>query len=331
MKLKVFLLLNLALQSNLIFAQSNEVRFLIDTTVSIMKKNAVNANTVNWDILKKNALIQASTINDPFKLGPIIRSLYKSINDFHGSFTYKDSTFQWRHNSPVVSDSMTNEFRKGVKVQTKLLENNIGYLRVPSMPARDYNKNAQNLNDSLCSLLSKGIKGIVLDLRLNGGGAMFPMILGLKPLLPQGKIGAFQTQKKENWIIKENSFFIDTALITKINPSCTINALDIPIVMLTSPITGSSAEFLIVSFKGRKNTILLGSKTAGYVTINTGFSINDYTSMLLSTGYGLDRSGKSYKEAIDPDIPFVSIDKFNNLKIDEKVEAAVKWIKDQTK
>src|SRR4051812_262821 len=109
MKFRVLLFFIFVLQSHLLFSQSNEVKFLIDTTVSIMKKNAVNTASVNWDIIKENALTQASTIDDPFKLGPVIRALFKSINDFHGSFTYKDSTFQWHNTSPLITDSIRNE------------------------------------------------------------------------------------------------------------------------------------------------------------------------------------------------------------------------------
>ena len=92
--------------------------------------------------------------------------------------------------------------------------------------------------------------------------------------------------------------------------------------MLVSLVTGSAAECFIIAFKGRKATVLLGSETAGYVTSNTGFRINDNAFINLSIGYSADRYGKIYKEAIKPDIPFVSPDSFNDLINDEKVKAA---------
>ena len=211
-----------------------------------------------------------------------------------------------------------------------IFENNIGYLRIPSMPIsslEDFYKKAQNLDDSLCSLLVKNIKGIILDLRLDGGGAMHPMILGVEQLLKQGNVGSFRTRKKEDWFIKDNGFFVDTVLISKITPQCNMHAQDIPVVMLISPATGSAAECFIISFKGRKNTVLLGFETAGYVTSNAGFPINDTAFMNLSIGYSADRYGNIYKEAIKPDIPFISPDNFNDIMKDEKVKAAVNWLK----
>lgn len=97
--------------------------------------------------------------------------------------------------------------------------------------------------------------------------------------------------------------------------------------MLISPHTASAAECFIIAFKGRPNTVLLGSKTAGYVTVNTGIPINDTAFMNLAVGYSADRNEKVYKEAIEPDIPFASADKFNDIANDEKVKAAIKWLK----
>jgi C-terminal processing protease CtpA/Prc len=297
-----------------------------------MKNNAVNANAVNWDTLRRNALIQAKNVNNPYELGSTMRYLYKSINDFHGAFFWKDSTFQWRHDELKISDSLINEWKKGVQSITAVLDKNIGYLRIPSMPGgskEDFDRKAQTLNDSLCVLLSKNIKGIILDARLDGGGAMFPMILGVRQLLSDGFIGSFRTKKKENWTIKNNGFFIDTTLLTEVKPKCEVNAQNIPVVILVGPGTGSSGEFFLMAFKGRKKTILLGSQTSGWVTVNTGIQINDTAFMNLSIGYGTDRNGKIYKEAIVPDVTITGVDKFNDIANDEKIKAAIKWLRPQ--
>lgn len=329
-KLIIILSIILFTRINSVSAQSGEVKFLIDSSISIMKNNAVNANSVNWDTLTKNALTKAKEINNPYGLGPVMRYLYKSINDFHGTFFYKDSIFQWQREETKISDSIMNEWKKGVQSITRVLDKNIGYLRIPSMPVAtqdDFNTKAQKLNDSLCSLLQKQVKGIILDLRLDGGGAMHPMILGVEQLLTQGYIGSFRGKKKQDWFIKNDGFFVDTSIHSKITPTCNINAREVPVVMLISPHTGSAAECFIIAFKGRKNTVLLGSKTAGYVTVNTGIPINDTAFMNLAVGYSADRNGKIYKDAIEPDIPFTAVDKFNDIENDEKVKAAIKWLK----
>ena len=52
-------------------AQSSEVKFIIDTTISIMKNNAVNANTVDWDTLRSNALLRLPFPNIALEMVPL--------------------------------------------------------------------------------------------------------------------------------------------------------------------------------------------------------------------------------------------------------------------
>jgi carboxyl-terminal processing protease len=312
------------------FGQSREVRFLIDTSITIMKNNAANRDKVDWKKMEATALSEAATKENAYQLGPIFRMLLKSLNDFHGAVYCWDSTYKWQRPEPEYSDSVKNEWKKGVFLQKEILEDNIGYLRVPYMSYAErgvLDKKAQALNDSLCALLDQNVKGIVLDLRLNGGGAMFPMMLGLEQLLHDGIIGSFKTKSHGNWILKNNSFYIDTLILTTIVPKCSIPNKNIPVAVLIGQGTGSSGEFLAISFKKRENTVFIGSNTAGYITSTQGFKINDGVSLLLSTGYGKDRQGQVYEQALTPDIYSNEPDSFNDIRNDKKVLAAMKWIK----
>ena len=154
---------------------------------------------------------------------------------------------------------------------------------------------------------------------------MHLMILGVEQLLGEGKVGSFYVKKKESWILKNNSFFTDTSINVSIVPKCSVNAQRMPIVLLTSTATGSSGEFFIMAFKGRERTVLLGTETAGYVTVIEGIPLKT-AYMYISVGYGADRNGKIYKDAIQPDIKLDSVDRFNDLRNDEKVRAAINWL-----
>jgi C-terminal processing protease CtpA/Prc len=195
------------------------------------------------------------------------------------------------------------------------------------MSANNFNKKAQALNDSLCSILTQNLKGIIIDLRINGGGAMHPMILGLMQILGNGRLGAFKTKRIENWVLKNNQFIVDTTIKATIVPKCVIDAHALPCVLLIGTGTGSSGEFLTIAFKGRAKTVFIGTETAGWITVNNGFPLSKITFMNLSIGYGLDRNGKLYMQAIQPDIYLKKNDKFSSLVDDEKVKAAIKWLK----
>jgi hypothetical protein len=328
MKLVITFIVLINISFSEVFGQSKEVKFLIDTSIALMKNNAANRDKVDWEGIEKNVYSQIGKKDSPYELGPTFRMLFKSLNDFHGAFYCWDSTYKWKRPEPEYSDSIKNEWKKGVFLQKAILQNDIGYLRVPYMSfaeRSELDKKAQSLNDSLCALLDNKVTGIILDLRLNGSGAMFPMMLGLEQLLKNGKIGSF-TNNLGDWILKGNSFYVDTTILTSINPKCTIPDKDIPVVVLIGRATGSSGEFLAIAFKKRKNTVFVGTETAGYITATKGFKINDAVTLLLSTGYGKDRAGEIYDRALSPDIYSKEPDSFNDIKNDKKVLAAIKWI-----
>lgn len=333
MKPKIrLLILFLTLSISSAFSQSfknPEVKLLIDSTISIMKNNAVNAGKVDWAAIQKQAYEGSINLNSPYELGNVMRSIYKSIDDFHGKFFYRDSSFYWAGSKTVIPESVKQEWTKGAHIKTAVLSSNLAYLRVPSMSGggrADFDKKAQDLNDSLCAILNRRPKGIILDLRLDGGGAMFPMILGLKQLLGEGKVGSFRGRQSKDWHIKNNTFLVDTLLLTAITPKCTVNATALPCVLLVGPGTGSSGEFLTMTFKTRKKTTLIGTETAGYITSVAGFDTGNYGYIYLSVGYGADRNGRLYTSAIVPDMVIAADDGFNDLANDKKVQAAIKWL-----
>jgi carboxyl-terminal processing protease len=311
-------------------AQSKEVKFLIDTTIALMKNNSVNRNKVDWKTIEANVYPQITAKENAYQLGPVYRYLFKSVNDFHGAFYCWDSTYKWQRDESKSSDSIMNEWKKGVFIQTQILDKNIGYLRVPYISfdadRSKLDKKSQSLNDSLCSLLDENVKGIVLDLRLNGGGAMYPMMLGLEQLLQYGKVGSFENKDHQSWILKDDGFYLDTMLLTAITPKCKVLNKDLPVAILIGNGTGSSGEFLAISFKNRKKTVFIGTETAGYITTTRGFKINDAVTLLIAVGYGKDRTGQIYENALQPDMHSSDPDSFNDIKKDGKVLAAAKWI-----
>lgn len=299
--------------------------------IDLMQVHAIHASTVDWERERTRAFTAASEHPDPSHIGPVVVDLFHALKDHHASFFHKDNVFRWSPHEPVVNDSIMQEWQRGAGVRAMLLDSDIGYLRIPSMPFQgreDSDAKAQRLNDSLCSLLDKGIKGLVIDLRLNGGGAMYPMVLGVQQLLEKGTIGSYRYKGAgEPWRLTGTSFAIDTLVLASMEPRCTKDATELPIAMLTSPVTGSSAEFFLIAFQGRRNTIRLGSRTAGYTTATQGFPIGEDAFLLLSTAYGADRQGNVYTDAFEPDIPMDGADSYNDIPNDTKVKAAVEWLR----
>ena len=312
------------------WGQSKTIENVLFESINIMEKHAVEAKTVPWKQFRMKVKKKWKSRPNEETMVAVLLELMEYLDDYHGSFHYKDSMYQWNSNTLVVPEAILNELKKGAAITSQLLEDQIGYLRVPSMPylsKEDCNNKAQQLNDNLCSLFQENPKGLIIDLRLNGGGAMYPMILGLQQLLEKGNIGSYTSQDASSWYLEEKRFLMGSTLFAELQTTCLPQYTDIPVAFLISPVTGSSAEFLLIAFQGRPNTILVGTPTAGFLTATQGFAIDDDAFLLLSTAYGMDRNGIVYKDAFLPDIPCSSSDEFIDLSSDDKVKKAIAWIK----
>lgn len=72
-------------------------------------------------------------LNNSVDLQNAMGFLYKFLDDPHGSFKYKGKKFGWFQEMPPVDDSLQKEFDKGDHIKTQLLQDKIGYLRIPTM------------------------------------------------------------------------------------------------------------------------------------------------------------------------------------------------------
>ncbi len=329
MKHKLFIFLLFLLSTNS-FAQSKEIRFLIDTSIALMKEYSIMTDSVNWIDMKKQMLERTHGLNDSADLQNAMDFLYRSLNDPHGNFRYKGKRFGWFPKMPPVDASLGKEFDKGDLVKIQMLPNKMGYLRIPSMSNAVRDSLVRHLNDSLCYLLAQHIKGLVIDLRVNGGGSMWPMVLGVQQILGDGVVcSMLASHESLNVSIKSNAIYIDTAKKLSLKPACFTDATKLPVVLITSFETASSGEALLTSFIGRPNTTVLGVPTQSLTTGLGRHKINDYAEIAIAGTYMKDRNGKVYKTAIQPDIYMDTVNKMNDIPHDEKVLAAVKWLTKQ--
>lgn len=179
------------------------------------------------------------------------------------------------------------------------------------------------MRDQLCQLSPNQLKGIIVDLRLNTGGNMNPMIGGIAPLLENGIAGYFVANGKSisSWKIKDGNI----AGKTHISNNCNVNK-NIKIAVLTGAATGSSGEITAISFIGMPNVKVIGENTAGYTSANTDIKIADNLYYLLANSYEADRNKKEYKSFIEPDLKVTGGDHFDDLQKDEKIKEALQWI-----
>src|SRR5262245_24495583 len=173
----------------LVQAQPKQVRLMLTKSIDELKAKSMNREEVDWSVLSSEAFNLAKDAEGPEDLGNSIRYLFRSLNDYHGFFRYKDSLFRWSKEQTEVPEIYSTEFaKKGNRFFTRQL-GDIAYLRIPHVPAGVAQERVFQLRDSLCKVLSKNPKGLVFDLRLNGGGHAMAMIMGISGILNYGPVG----------------------------------------------------------------------------------------------------------------------------------------------
>ena len=152
-------------------------------------------------------------------------------------------------------------------------------------------------------------KGVVIDLRGNTGGNMYPMIAAIHRFLPDDNILRFKTRKFTMPVTKD-------MVLRNVGLSAR-PALDCPVALLTDEWTASSGEAVLLCFRGLEKARTFGAPTAGYASANAPYPMPDGSQLVLTTGCDMARTGEIFCD--DPIAPDVTTD--------QPLEEATKWIK----
>jgi len=312
----------------------------VDSLYTFIKFNSIHRNKVDWkpiDVHFEQNIQHAKSIKDTMncfvsvleELNDVHSQIYLN-NQYYGHYLqFDDSTLAWLKPLNDKAISQTNQ------IQTKCLLDKIAYIRVPSFQVYDpkqINMYAQSLYDSVMQFTSKKVKGFIIDLRLNGGGNIYPMLSGLSPFLNNQIIG-YETdindQASRTWEIKNGNFIIGGYQTTQIAIDSTAMFDRIPVVVLLGPVTKSSGSMTAIAFNKRLNTIFIGEPTAdGYTTSNGYFQFAPNLNLNFATHNVADRSMTIYKTTVNPDISIYRGDDFDDLMQDEKIKVAIQWLID---
>lgn len=310
-----------------------------DSLYTFIKYNSIHRDIVSWDSMETaHSKCLVSAKNDLDTLQCFVQ-IFKALDDVHSNITYKNKNYGYYH---PVKDSIYNRIKplldlaaqESGKISIALLQIETGYIRIPGIQAfgeSEVNKYARIILDSLSVLASQKVKKIVIDLRLNTGGNLYPMLSGLSPLLGEGII-EYETDAEGNeirkWEIKKNNFIISGYQTTSIPDTFTFALNKMPVVILTGPLTGSSGSMTAIAFKHRSNTYFIGEPTAdGYTTSNGYFWFSPELTMNFATNFVADRKKNLYKNTFNPDLFIPGGDNFTHLQLDEKLHATIEFFK----
>lgn len=118
------------------------------------------------------------------------------------------------------------------------------------------------------------IKGVIIDLSNNNGGNLDVLIASIVQFLPNGILFNFVDNNDNKFPVKlQDSKIIYDDHTYSINSQ---EKLDVPIVVLGSNVTASSAEILLLAITSNvKKNIFIGQSTGGFLSGREGFKLYD--------------------------------------------------------
>jgi C-terminal processing protease CtpA/Prc len=192
--------------------------------------------------------------------------------------------------------------------------------------------------------------GWIVDLREDSGGASYPMLDVVAPLLGDGLLG-FQVgvDFRQEVRLQRGVLTVGGQVVAKdIAADSATGAPAIPdyvthndyvphhprppVAVLTGELTASAGEAVLAHFLGRPDTRTFGAKTAGLATGNIDFWMGDGALLVVTITATEDRLGRRYGNTPIP--PDVLVD-FNQSEMtgdpadDPVIRAASQWIREQ--
>lgn len=165
-----------------------------------------------------------------------------------------------------------------------LIDNDqIGYVRIYEFSETTVGQFSEALDD----LRGENIKGLVIDLRNNPGGAFDAVVDIARMILPEGII-----VYTEDNIGNRDDFSCDGK-----------NELDIPLTVLVNEYSASASEILTGAIKDHNKGVIIGKKTFGKGIVQRIINLGDGSAIKLTVSAYFTPSGQNIQgTGIEPDI-----------------------------
>lgn len=262
---------------------SDSARAYLAEALDSLQATSLHRASVNWQQVRDSAFIVAA--------GAVRRT------DTYGAI-------EWALRR--VDKHSFLQARRG-RVNPELLDGRVGYLRVPFYAGPSETALTDTLQSALRTLEGAGACGWIVDLRMNGGGNVWPMQAGIGPLLGDSVIGRGLLDGREDGY----TLYLDGAAIAveadgtrqeivRVADPYRMRNPNAPVAVLIDNATASSAEAIALAFRPRANTRFFGLPTAGYSTSNRGVALPDGGNMVVTVGVMADRNGRGDGGPIQP-------------------------------
>ncbi|GAB3625761.1 S41 family peptidase [Pandoraea terrae] len=198
--------------------------------------------------------------------------------------------------------------RAEIRVQSvkgKVLEPGIGYVRITSFQERTVPDLAKKLQE--IAKEQPGLKGLVLDLRNNGGGILQSAVGVSAAFLPSNAVVVTTNGQiedaKQSYKATFDNYRLSASPEDPLKGEPAIYKT-VPIVVLVNAYSASASEIVAGALQDQKRALIMGKTTFGKGSVQTVRQLSPDTALRLTTAYYYTPSGRSIQSiGIKPDVP----------------------------
>jgi carboxyl-terminal processing protease len=200
--------------------------------------------------------------------------------------------------------TLTRADIKVKSIKTKTIEAGYAWVRINSFQE----KTVEDLVTNLANISKENpkLKGIVLDLRNNGGGLLQGAIGVSGAFLPQNSVVvSTKGQMLDSNNIYTNNYkyyrnFDSSEDVMKKLPE---SIKKVPMVVLVNPYSASASEIVAAALQDHKRAVIMGKQSYGKGSVQTIAPLGDGTALKMTIAYYYSPSGKSIQaKGIIPDL-----------------------------
>ena len=189
-------------------------------------------------------------------------------------------------------------------VKFKMLENNIGYIKILNFGKNSVPEFYNAIND----LLTKGANKLILDLRNNPGGFLESAVIISSWFLPKG----------DKVVIEDFGGKSPQRIHRSLGPGILSN---LPLVVLVNRGSASASEILAGALRDNLNVKILGEKTFGKGSVQEVVNLSDGSLVKVTVARWLTPKGKLIEgKGINPDIEIKSESDKEDLVLNKAIE-----------
>lgn len=239
----------------------------IGIVVNLTEENEIKVVDVNEEGPAKEAGIKTDDVITAVDGSNVSEMEYADAVNLVRGETGKEVTLTVKRGTQQLDFTMTREEIVSQSVRSRMLENDIAYIRITGFKENT----SYQYNVELKKCLEDGAKAIIFDLRNNGGGLVSACSECLDPLLPEGDIAIAEFKDGSSEVICKSDDL----------------ELDLPMAVVVNENSASAAELFAASLRDFDKAVLVGKNTFG-----KGIMQNTYK---LDNGGGLKLTVAKYR------------------------------------